>query len=120
MKKLILLLSAVLFLAVDASAKKIKIYRDGSADGVHYDRVVETSNLFSHTLNCRNPGATTCAWVNVPNIGGFSSDVIELFVMTEISNGNKTGSTNYNGKVYVVWNYNPITNVLEIDMDDEI
>lgn len=117
MKKLILSISAFLLFAASASAKHIHITREGSDDGVHYNRVSEHSTWFSHTLNCKDPGTVTCGWSTTPVIGGYSADVIEGFVMDKIALGTTSGTTNYNGKVKVTWSY--VNGVLDIDMTDE-
>ena len=118
MKKVILTISAFVLFVSYASAKHIHIHREGSNDGVHYNRVVEHSTWFSHTLTCKDPGATTCAWATTPVVGGFSADEIESFVMDKIRNGSTTGETNYNGTVLVKWTYD-VNGVLDIEMTDE-
>lgn len=104
--------------AFKASAKKVEVIRKGSEDGKHYDRVQQTSTLFSDKLSCLNPGSTLCSWVNPPLIGGFSADVIEQYVLDKVDSGVLNGSTKYNGTVYVTWRYTPSTDELYILMDD--
>lgn len=119
MKKIVATFLLVLFIANNADAKLIKIYRRGSDDGVHYNKVTESNGLFVHSLSCTDPGTIECGWAtSTPYFGDISADEIENFVISKINNNEYSGSTNYNGLAYVTWTYNPDTDELEITMND--
>jgi|SRR5690554_2656663 len=118
MKKIILLFVALFFMVSSADAKKITVFRKGSEDGVNYNRVAESHALFKSSLSCIETGAIHCGWAVSPSIGGFTADEIEAYVMLQIDSGDLNGNTNYNGSVYVTWNYDADTDELVIVMDD--
>jgi hypothetical protein len=120
MKKVMLLFFALLLGTSALNAKNVKIYRHGSDDGVHYDKVNQSNTLFLDKLSCSDPGAIRCAWVSsAPYFGDISSEVIENWVMQQISEGSNSGTTRYNNAVLVVWEYLPDTDELTITMTDE-
>jgi hypothetical protein len=105
-----------------AEAKKIKIIRSNPGEDGRFNTVREEHTGFmpwsSHLLDCKNPGPIACGWTQPPIIGGYSVVDIEHFVLTEIANGNLSGSTNYNGTVRVIWVSDDAGNI-EIEMNDE-
>lgn len=104
---------------ISADAKPIKIYRRGSTDGINYDRVSENHTFWSHSLSCTNPGAISCGWTSPPTIAGYSVDFLTDFVLSEIAKGNTVGTTRYNDLVLITWKYDPTTDELTIEMNDE-
>jgi hypothetical protein len=75
MKKYILFSLLFAFVSSNLFAKKIIIRKEGSPDGIHYDKVREThSNPWigedTHRLICLNGGSIECNWQHSPWILG--------------------------------------------------
>lgn len=114
--------------STNASAKKTKItvHRAHSLDGMHYKTVdeVHENHLFYNeaSLSCEGPGHVFCGWNNPPKIGDgtVTTKEIESYVSKRISDGDNSGSVNYDGKAYVKWQYNPDRDDLVITIDDDV
>lgn len=73
----IFLAALCIALGLDALAKPLKITRSGSKDGIHYDYVSQDPGFFVNKMNCRRPGAITCAWVRTSAQDAHLTDVVD-------------------------------------------
>ena len=116
--RILFALCAICFFAFESNAKRVEVFRKGSDDSVHYDRVQESHTLFADKLSCTEPGSTLYGWTTPPTIGGHSAEDIEGWVMDEIAKGNKNGEATFNGTVFVKWTTKG--GAIRIVMSDEI
>lgn len=118
LKKTLTLGLTSLLISFNADAKNIKVIRKGSEDGIHYNRVSESHNLFTSKLSCLEPGNIRCGWSAVPDIGNTTADQIEKWVMKQIDLGKEFGTELYDSHIKVEWYYDSRTKDLTIEMDD--
>lgn len=118
MKKLIICLFAFFTMISHANAKRIEILRRGSKDGIHYNKVQESHNLFVDRLSCTDPGNVGCGWVKAPMLADISVEVMENWVISQVQAGVVSGETKYNGLVFVKWTYDAMKDELFMIFDD--
>ena len=117
--RILFVLCTICFFAFETNAKKIEIFRKGSEDGVHYDRINESHTLFKDKLSYTQPGNTKCGWNQPPTIGGESAEEIEDWVLEQVASGTKNGDATYNETVFLKWSTDADSGALTIVMTDE-
>jgi hypothetical protein len=119
MKKILSLVLVFSLLSISSfAAPLISISKkNGGVNG--YYSITERHDSDGSSLNCQDPGNSSCVFDIEPTVEGISQTTYDVYLLiglaeTEINNGNTSGTIIHAGEIEIVFNGTPSNYTIDI------